>query len=65
MSRTLVRTLLVFVPLLSINTLASAHDSWVNRGAFKNSSGEWCCGDYDCKSYTKAASSAVGWMIEG
>jgi hypothetical protein len=27
------------------------HDGWVNRGAFKNSAGEWCCGDYDCKSY--------------
>src|SRR5262249_8458049 len=65
MSRASVRALFVFVPLLSSSTLLSAHDSWINRGAFKNSSGEWCCGDYDCKSYTKAASSAVGWVIDG
>lgn len=65
MSRTLVRLLLVFIPAFFVTTVASAHDSWINRGAFKNSSGEWCCGDYDCKSYTKAASSAIGWVIDG
>jgi hypothetical protein len=65
MSRTLVRALLVFVSAFFVITSASAHDSWVNRGAFKNSSGEWCCGDYDCKSYTKAASSPIGWVIDG
>jgi hypothetical protein len=44
---------------------ASAHDSWINRGGFKNAAGEWCCGDYDCKSYTKATSAATGWVIDG
>ena len=39
---------------------AFAHDSWVNRGAFKNGAGEWCCGDYDCKSYTRTSSTASG-----
>ena len=37
-------------------TTAFAHDNWVDRGAFKNGAGEWCCGDYDCKSYTRTSS---------
>ena len=49
----------------SVTTTALAHDSWVNRGAFKNGAGEWCCGDYDCKSYTRISSTASGWMIDG
>src|SRR5262249_9331640 len=24
-----------------------------------------CCGDYDCKSYTRASSTTTGWMIDG
>lgn len=27
---------------------ALAHDSWISRGALRNSAGEWCCGDGDC-----------------
>jgi len=33
--------------------------------ASKNAGGEWCCGDYDCKSYTKASSTSTGWMVDG
>lgn len=52
--------------LLLLNAVgAFAHDSWISRGAFKNSAGEWCCGDYDCKSYQRATSTAKGWMIDG
>jgi hypothetical protein len=72
MSRTLFRSLLVFALafLVSTTVLVSAtvtfaHDSWINRGGFKNTAGEWCCGDYDCKSYTRTSSTATGWMIEG
>lgn len=72
MSRILFRSLLAFVPafivsttVLASTTVAFAHDSWVNRGGFKNTAGEWCCGDYDCKSYTRTSSTAAGWMIEG
>ena len=25
-----------------------AHDSWISRGAHRNTAGEWCCGDGDC-----------------
>jgi hypothetical protein len=64
MSRNLVRLLLVLV--LSLFSFAAlAHDSWINSGGFKNSGGEWCCGDYDCKSYKTAATAATGWMIDG
>ena len=69
MSQALVRSLLVLFPVLlpalfAVNA-ASAHDSWINRGAFKNAAGEWCCGDYDYKSYTRTSSTATGWMIDG
>ena len=60
MSRTLLRSLLVLVPALLVANSAFAHDSWVNRGGFKNGAGEWCCGDYDCKSYTRTSSTAIG-----
>jgi hypothetical protein len=72
MSRTLFRSLPTFAPAFLVSTtvlvgttVAFAHDSWINRGGFKNTAGEWCCGDYDCKSYTRTSSTATGWMIEG
>jgi hypothetical protein len=35
--------------LLVLGTAAAvAHDSWINRGGFRNISGEWCCGEDDC-----------------
>ena len=64
MSRNLVRSLLVLV-LTVFSFAALADDSWINRGGFKNAGGEWCCGDYDCKSYTKTSSTSTGWMIDG
>lgn len=31
----------------SVSTFA--HDSWINRGGFRNpDTGEWCCGNHDC-----------------
>ena len=65
MSRALLRSLLVLVPALLVTDNAFAHDNWINRGGFKNGAGEWCCGDYDCKSYTRTSSTASGWMVEG
>lgn len=55
---------LVFVYLCLGAGIAPAHDSWISKGGLKNSAGEWCCGDYDCKSYTKLSSTAVGWMVD-
>ena len=44
---------------------ASAHESWISKGGLKNAAGEWCCGSYDCKSYTTATSVPTGWMLDG
>jgi hypothetical protein len=35
----------VLVPFAS---QAFAHDSWISRGAHRNTAGEWCCGEGDC-----------------
>ncbi len=48
MLRYLTRTALVLIPTLLVASLALAHDSWISRGALKNSAGEWCCGEGDC-----------------
>ncbi|AXK80100.1 hypothetical protein DW352_05960 [Pseudolabrys taiwanensis] len=56
---------LVIVSATLFSFSAFAHDSWINRGGFKNAAGEWCCGDYDCKSYSQIRSNAQGWMIDG
>jgi hypothetical protein len=60
----LLRSLFVFGPLVLFTDVSYAHDNWISRGGLKNAAGEWCCGDYDCKSYTKLSSTAVGWMID-
>ena len=44
---------------------AHGHESWINKGAYKNRQGEWCCGDYDCKSYTQIQSTNKSWIING
>src|SRR5436305_120950 len=42
------QTLLLAGLLLSAISGAIAHDSWISRGLFRNTAGEWCCGDGDC-----------------
>jgi hypothetical protein len=39
---------LIFACLIGVAATASAHDSWISRGQFKNQANEWCCGDIDC-----------------
>jgi hypothetical protein len=39
---------LLLVATLLVTTVALAHDSWISRGAFRNTAGEWCCGEGDC-----------------
>lgn len=43
-------TLLLAASLISLplSSMATAHDSWISRGAHKNGAGEWCCGAGDC-----------------
>lgn len=61
----LVTALICFALLIWASRKSYAHDSWINRGAYKNQAGEWCCGDYDCKSYVTTKSTANGWMVDG
>ena len=63
MLRSLVPILLL--PALVIALPVFAHDSWINRGLYRNSAGEFCCGANDCKSYSRASSTASGWVIDG
>lgn len=63
MPRSLARLLLL--PALIIASPVFAHDSWINRGFYRNSAGEFCCGANDCKSYSRTSSTPSGWMIDG
>lgn len=51
--------------ILAMMSLAQAHDSWISRGAYRNSVGEWCCGDNDCESPSAIATNGRGWVING
>ena len=42
------RVFLTFALLLSVGSIALAHDNWISRGKFRNAAGEWCCGVGDC-----------------
>lgn len=58
--------LIVAAGLLVITSvITQAHDSWISRNGLKNTAGEWCCGNYDCKAYDKASSTSLGWMVDG
>jgi len=34
---------------LAATSPALSHDSWISRGNFRNTAGEWCCGEGDCE----------------
>jgi hypothetical protein len=54
------------VAVISLNApLAGAHESWINKGGYRNAAGEWCCGEYDCESPEQIASTGLGWVING
>lgn len=36
------------VALALATTPAFTHDSWISNGGFRNTAGEWCCGEGDC-----------------
>ncbi len=58
---------LVLVPALLVGSLALAHDSWISRGALKNSAGEWCCGEGDCFviPHESVSTSGMGYRLFG
>jgi hypothetical protein len=47
----------------AIPLVGHAHDSWINKGGYRNAAGEWCCGEYDCESPEQIASTGLGWVI--
>ena len=50
MLRNAVRITLLLAGFALSAPLASAHDSWINKGGYRNAAGEWCCGENDCES---------------
>ncbi|HVY56776.1 MAG TPA: hypothetical protein VHA77_02905 [Xanthobacteraceae bacterium] len=53
------------VTCAALASSASAHDSWINRGAYRNSVGEWCCGENDCESPSQVTTNGRGWVVNG
>ncbi len=47
------------------NKVGHGHDSWTNKGAYRNAAGEWCCGENDRESPEQMASTGLGWVING
>jgi hypothetical protein len=44
---------------------AFSHDSWISKGGYRNSIGEWCCGDNDCEAPERIATNGLGWVVNG
>jgi hypothetical protein len=42
-----------------------AHDSWISKGGYRNTVGEWCCGENDCRSPEQLSSNGSGWIVDG
>ena len=66
MLRVSVRSLLTLVLSLSSFSVF-AHDIWINRGAYRNPAGEWCCGAEDCGVVARNAvhASTGGYSVRG
>ena len=56
---------IVLIWSIASTALAVAHESWINRGGYRNSAGEWCCGENDCESPGQIAVTGKGWVIGG
>jgi hypothetical protein len=55
----------VLICTILLAPLAVAHDSWINRGGYRNSVGEWCCGENDCELSDQIATTGKGWVVGG
>jgi len=56
---------IVILGVTAIPLVGHAHDSWINKGGYRNAAGEWCCGEYDCESPEQIGSTGLGWVING
>jgi len=59
------RTVVILAGVALTVAAADAHDSWINKGGYRNAAGEWCCGDNDCEAPDQIASTGLGWVING
>ena len=59
------RSLLLVAGVAVSASVATAHDSWINKGGYRNAAGEWCCGENDCESPAQIASTGLGWVVNG
>lgn len=50
--------------LIVASLAVPAHDSWINKGGYRNSSGAWCCGEQDCEKVPKMSWES-GWIVDG
>jgi len=66
MPRALLSSLL-FAGVSLFSSTALAHDLWINRGAYRNPAGEWCCGAEDCGVVSRGAVHAIkgGYSVIG
>lgn len=64
MFRSIVTALLLGIALL-LAPAVLAHDSWISRGSFKNTAGEWCCGEGDCFVVQGVTTSSSGYVLPG
>jgi hypothetical protein len=65
MLRNAVRITLLCAGFALLASVAGAHDSWINKGGYRNAAGEWCCGENDCESPEQIASTGLGWVVNG
>jgi hypothetical protein len=56
---------IAFIWMVAETSQTLAHDSWINRGGYRNSAGEWCCGDNDCQWTDQIAVTGKGWVVGG
>lgn len=65
MLRSIVWATIVVLGITAIPPVGHSHDSWINMGGYRNTAGEWCCGENDCSSPEQIATTATGWVING
>jgi hypothetical protein len=65
MPANIVRTIIFYAAISVGVSAAHAHDSWINKGGYRNAAGEWCCGENDCDSPEQIASTGQGWVVNG
>jgi hypothetical protein len=57
--------IIVTLGVTAIPLVGHAHDSWINKGGYRNVAGESCCGENDCESPERIASTGLGWVVNG